>query len=348
MKNKTFLNPKGYLLEKKDFPLLFQVLQGFGKEVVAPVKPKDKFLRLEKIDSPEKIVFRGIPWYTAKKYVFPERQELFSFQGQKTTVWHEKVTKRVLFGLRMCDLNAFYVNDFLFLKQKPSLRFYKKFRQSLTLVGLWCDKPQDEYCFCDSMDLGHHYDLCLFDLNSDWHLKPGTEKGEKILRKLMELKRQSLPWPLSWINKSPLKVHHHAPPLPKCKTQLNRKDIKSLFNKNLLWHKGAKDCLSCGDCTTLCPTCLCYDIEDESQLGSKCGTRCAKWDSCMFKDFSLVAGGHAYRENLVDRFKHRIFHKLDYFPDQFGPSMCTGCGRCIRGCPTKIDWVSLVNGKKKS
>ena len=102
------------------------------------------------------------------------------------------------------------------------------------------------------------------------------------------------------------------------------------FDRNDVWEKESEKCLSCGDCTSLCPTCLCFDIKDEVNLDMVSGVRVAQWDSCMFKDFTAVAGGGVARDKRVDRLKHRIFHKLTYFPKKFdGASMCTGCGRCI-------------------
>ncbi len=320
------MNKKGFSLSKEKLNLLFDALKISSDEIIAPVKIKgDNFLRMQPVNSIDEVYFKGISWFTSKKYVFPETQELFAFKGEKIKTWNEKPKKRVLFGLRQCDLNAFYINDYLFLNEDPPMKFYKTFRENLTLVGLWCDKPQDEYCFCDSIKLKHKYDLCLFDRGKNWHIKSESKKGDIILLEMS------------------LQTEHYTPSQPNCKRKLHTHDIKNLFEKDEIWQKGTKDCLSCGDCTTLCPTCLCFDIEDKADLSLKCGSRCAKWDSCMYKDFTLVAGEHVFRDKRVDRFKHRIFHKIQYFREQFGELMCTGCGRCTRGCPTKIDWVKLIN-----
>ena len=335
------MNKEGYRLPKKKFSKLFKLLQKNADEIIAPIQNKnDQFLRMQAITAPEEICWNGVSWFTSKKYVFPEKQELFSFERNKITTWDKTPPKRVIFGLRLCDLNAFYINDNLFLHDEPAMAFYKKFRENLTLVGLWCDKPQDKYCFCDSMNLQNKYDLCLFDRGDHWHIKTGSNKGADLISPLTKGR-------LRGVLGTTLKKETYSPSPPKCKSKLNTHEIKSLFKKDNIWKKGAKDCLSCGDCTTLCPTCLCFDIEDETDLSLKCGKRCAKWDSCMYKDFTLVAGGHAFRDKLEDRFKHRIFHKLQYFKEQFNELMCTGCGRCIRGCPTKIDWLELINDTTK-
>lgn len=335
-------NIKGYKLPKSKLHKLFSILQKKSDEIIAPVKrDNDPFLRMQAVNSPDEICYEGISWFTSKKYIFPEKQELFSFEGNKINTWNEKPPKRTLFGLRLCDLNAFYVNDKLFLHEEPAMEFYKIFRASLTLIGLWCEKAQDKYCFCSSMNLQDRYDLCLFDRGDFWHVKVGSEKGTDIISPFVKEG-------LMCFFSTTLEEETYSPTPPKCKSQLKTYEIKNLLNKSELWKKGAKDCLSCGDCTTLCPTCLCFDIEDESDLSLKCGKRCAKWDSCMYKDFTLVAGGHAFRDKLEDRFRHRISHKLQYFREQFKELMCTGCGRCIRGCPTKIDWLDLINSSVKN
>jgi sulfhydrogenase subunit beta (sulfur reductase) len=327
-KYKELVSEEGYIIHKDNLDDFFKALHGFG-EVIAPVKVfNDAFLRMQKIEDYHEVEWNGISWFTSKKYTFPAKQTIVKFDGEKVEAWDENPAKRVLFGLRLCDLNAFYINDELFLHQDPTMKFYKKFRENLLLVGLWCDNAQDEYCFCESMNLKHRYDLCLFDKGDSFHIKAGSKKGEDLLKPLK------------------LEKDNYWKEAPKCKMKLETTNIKEFFERNDVWQKGNKDCLSCGDCTTLCPTCLCFDMEDETDLSGQCGERCAKWDSCMYKDFTLVAGGEHFRGEKIDRFKHRIYHKLQYFKEEFNESMCTGCGRCIRGCPTKIDWVALVNELK--
>jgi len=314
---------EGFKLEKKDLNKLLNALRKHG-QIIGP-KKMGKWLRMELIRDASEIEFKGISWFTSKKHVFPEKQTLFKYNGNKIEKY-SYFPKKVLFGLRMCDLNAFKINDRLFLEQSPPNENYRQFRENLTLVGLFCDEVQDKYCFCSSMDLTHYYDLCLFDKGTFFHIKSGSTKGDKIIEKL-KLK----------LDKPYFKE------LPEGGLKLSTKQIGDLY-ENQIWQKGVDDCLSCGDCTTLCPTCLCFDVQDEPNIDLKSGVRKVKWDSCMYKDFTLVAGEHVYRNTRTNRFKHRIYHKLDYYPKKFdGESMCTGCGRCIRGCPTKIDWVGLVN-----
>ena len=316
-------NINGYKLPKKDLKNFIRILEKYG-EIYAPQK-KDNWVRLDTVNDIKNITSKGITWYSAKKHVFEPKQVLFDFDANKIKKNDEYARKKVLFGLRLCDLNSFRINDKLFLEQEPVNDNYKKNRENLLLVGFWCDEPVDEYCFCDSLELEHFYDLCLFDRGKYWHLKVGSEKGDRVVKK-MKLKHE-----VYWRD------------MPKCEKTLLTTDIEKYFNRDDIWKEGSNKCLSCGNCTSLCPTCLCFDIEDDVNLDLKSGQRKVKWDSCMYKDFTLVAGNNVFRNARVNRFKHRFFHKLDYFKKKTGNLMCTGCGRCIRGCPTKIDWVELIN-----
>jgi ferredoxin len=133
----------------------------------------------------------------------------------------------------------------------------------------------------------------------------------------------------------------------KTKKKLINKDIMKHFH-NRIWETPASKCVSCGACTILCPTCSCFDISDEVELNIGNGTRVKKETSCQLKSFTLVAGGKSFRENRVDRYKHFVYHKAAYFKERFNKYLCVGCGRCILGCPARIDWVETCNMLKEA
>jgi heterodisulfide reductase subunit C len=102
-----------------------------------------------------------------------------------------------------------------------------------------------------------------------------------------------------------------------------------------IWKREAETCVECGACNTICPTCHCfllYDQKDEDKM-----ERLRVWDSCLIKDFALVAGGHNPRKQLWMRLRNRFDKKFAFFPKVLGLYACTGCGRCIMACPGKID-----------
>ncbi|MGD9497232.1 MAG: 4Fe-4S dicluster domain-containing protein, partial [Armatimonadota bacterium] len=110
-----------------------------------------------------------------------------------------------------------------------------------------------------------------------------------------------------------------------------------------IWHDISSRCYSCGSCNTTCPTCFCFDINDEFDLGLAGGRRVRTWDSCQLQEFALVAGGHNFRRLRWQRVRHRWHRKFLYLFRDFGSPYCTGCGRCSRACTADINIVDVSN-----
>ena len=142
-----------------------------------------------------------------------------------------------------------------------------------------------------------------------------------------------------------MKLQESNDTIPPIKTQkhLDTHDIRRFFEHPEWKRTTEEECLSCQRCTTLCPTCMCFNIYDETRLDLRHGVRKRSWDSCHSLDFTRVAGGHVFRPDRTARFKHRVYHKITYYPEVFGSPMCTGCGRCIEQCPAQIDFVKIIN-----
>jgi ferredoxin len=131
-------------------------------------------------------------------------------------------------------------------------------------------------------------------------------------------------------------------------TQQTRKmetsDIHDLLLANLhhpRWENVAERCLSCANCTMVCPTCFCSSVEDVSDLHGDSIERQRRWDSCFNLDFSYINGGPV-RPTIHARYRQWLTHKLATWYDQFGSSGCVGCGRCITWCPVGIDLTEEV------
>jgi sulfhydrogenase subunit beta (sulfur reductase) len=110
-----------------------------------------------------------------------------------------------------------------------------------------------------------------------------------------------------------------------------------------IWEELGQRCLSCGACSMVCPTCYCYDVADEVELGSRDGSRVRIWDSCLYSSHALVAGGENFRKSRASRIKFRFYHKQRGFVAEYGRPSCIGCGRCIEVCPVKIDIIEVLN-----
>ena len=117
-----------------------------------------------------------------------------------------------------------------------------------------------------------------------------------------------------------------------------------------VWDDLGNRCLSCGNCTNVCPTCYCFDVYDEPNLDLKTGKRIRVWDSCQNQPFARVAGGENFREHRRDRKRHRFYRKFSYPVERYSRSFCTGCGRCSRTCMAEINLKDtikeLIKGNK--
>jgi ferredoxin len=107
------------------------------------------------------------------------------------------------------------------------------------------------------------------------------------------------------------------------------------------WEDVAKRCLSCGNCTLVCPTCSCTDVRDHNGLDGHTASRERVWDVCFTPEFTYLFGG-AFRKKISSRYRHWVTHKFAYLHEQFGRSGCTGCGRCITWCPVGIDVTAEI------
>ncbi|HTV89810.1 MAG TPA: 4Fe-4S dicluster domain-containing protein, partial [Stellaceae bacterium] len=128
------------------------------------------------------------------------------------------------------------------------------------------------------------------------------------------------------------------------RTMPDANDVPELLRQNLdhpRWNEVADRCLTCGNCTMVCPTCFCTTVEDTVSLDGAKAERVQHWDSCFTTDFSYLHGG-SVRGSPRSRYRQWMTHKLSTWVDQFGTSGCVGCGRCITWCPVAIDITEEV------
>jgi heterodisulfide reductase subunit C len=301
-------------------------------ELIAPVK-KDlvRFERIEKIDD---IYLKNNSYFPLKEYFFKKQETLFRFDEKKITMPRLQKPSRVFFGIRKCDLNAIKHQDAVFTDDVKD-PYYKAARQNSYLLGLHCQEACSQYCFCGSLEFVDFFDLMFYEKRDYFLVEVGSEKGKFIVEKFKAFFEHSN----DVIRQQDKQIEGSD--------RLEKKDISQLYD-NPNWKKGVDRCFSCSACTTLCPTCYCFEIYDEVITQDlKRGERKRQWSSCQLQEFTRVAGDHVFREAREARFKHRIYHQLQYFKEKYGTNLCVGCGRCIEGCPTRIDFVQIINEMPK-
>jgi sulfhydrogenase subunit beta (sulfur reductase) len=193
-------------------------------------------------------------------------------------------------------------------------------------------------CFCVSMDTGPKaragFDLALTELlDGDDHrflVEVGSAAGGAVLAGL----------PHGGASADDLaRRRRSARTASRMGRKLDTDGLKELLQSNPThkrWDDVAKRCLTCANCTMVCPTCFCTTVEDHSDLTGQTAERVRKWDSCFTLDFSYIHGG-SVRLEARSRYRQWMTHKLASWIDQFGTSGCVGCGRCITWCPVGID-----------
>jgi Fe-S-cluster-containing hydrogenase component 2 len=252
-------------------------------------------------------------------------------------------------GVRACELHAIFIQDKVFTGSMYTDPHYALLREQAFIVAVNCTQAAAT-CFCASMKTGprvdHGFDLCLTEIiKGNLHyfvVKVGSEKGQEIMKNLPHRDAAE-----GDIEEATHLVEQTAASL---KRSMDTKDVKSLLQQNLehsRWQVVAERCLSCANCTMVCPTCFCHTVEDTTDLSGSNAERWRKWDSCFTIEFSYIHGG-SIRTSPKSRYRQWLSHKLANWIDQFGTSGCVGCGRCITWCPVGIDLTEEVHALRES
>ena len=284
------------------------------------------------------------PELSAKTYLLPDTEVLLRFERRGNEVTQEEVLpdrQQVIFGLRPCDAHGFVAIDALFLEQDPADAYYRHHRERTTLVGLACPRMW-EGCFCTSVggapDDPTHLDVLLREVDGGYAVEAVTEKGEALLEGTA----------LSGVEGLTLE-EREGEPAPSVAdaeqvTVTEPAKWRALF-EDQMWMRHGERCLSCRICTYVCPTCRCFDVTDRV-VGVKSGAtrieRIRVWDACTSTNYRRAAGGHNSRPTKPGRLRNRFYCKFCYYPEDFGPLGCVGCGRCIVSCPADIDITEVM------
>jgi ferredoxin len=307
-------------------------------EVIAP---KDE-LSYGKVNSSAEVVLNHQnTTKSLKEFFFPEREELFGYRldskGVTLTAPHPSLhTPRVIFAARPCDAASFPILNKLFAWDYED-PFYLRRREKTIIISLACSQPA-KTCFCVSVGGSptgvRGSDLLLYPLDDVYYVRVISDKGKALIERHKGFFEES----------DEEQDEKRAQLEEEWKGRVTKEiDVeglsKALHFESPLWETVARQCIGCGICTFLCPTCHCFDIQDEGDPSE--GWRVRFWDSCAFQDFTKMRVSQP-RPTQYRRYRQRVMHKFKYYPENFGEILCVGCGRCIQYCPVGIDITGVL------
>lgn len=323
---------KTLALPKSNLAHFLARLREFGT-VFAPVRVSDQSYAFKAVDHVEQIAFEALRTILPpKKFLYPQRETIFAYEQNGAIHEPEKTKPFVIFGVHPCDLAGMKFLDKIFMNP-PGDALYTERRQQILVIGLSC--LPDKHCFCNAMKTDSAqdgYDIFLTDIGDAFFLQVATDRAGELLA--------DEPWVTTagdsekqrfkdfWNNRDELFAN-----------KFNTNNLPALMDmewNNPVWEELGNRCLSCGNCTPVCPTCYCFDLVDVAQLNGD-GERRREWDSCQFSGFAKVAGEYNFRPGPIDRLKFWYRHKLHGFDDAAAIPGCVGCGRCTVSCPAGID-----------
>jgi sulfhydrogenase subunit beta (sulfur reductase) len=364
-----------YILERKDLQGLFDTLTRNGYRIIGPHLQDSTIVyddlrsvddlpaswtdeqdgghyRLKKRGDGSLFGYNVGP-QSWKQFLFPPRSRLLQVDKQNGTLHFKEepveTQKMAFIGVRSCDLHAIAVQDRVFIQPVAGNVSYQSRRSQTFIVAINCGQAGGT-CFCASMGTGPRadagFDIVMTEIvNSDRHyfvVGVGTDAGRAIFGQVPHR------------NAGPDEIAAADLALSAAAAQMGRKmdttNIKELLYNNYghpRWDNVAARCLTCANCTMVCPTCFCSTVEDVTNLKGDHAERWQRWDSCFTMDHSYIHGG-GVRASAKARYRQWMTHKLATWIDQFGTSGCIGCGRCITWCPVGIDITEEVRAIRET
>lgn len=369
-----------YTLEREHLPRLLDVLRTRGYRVIGPTVADQAIVydelnstddlpigytdeqdgghyRLKRRDDQAVFGFAVGP-HSWKQFLHPPRVRLWraeraqgegSFRVVPEPPEPQDAPKYAFVGVRSCELHAIAIQDQVFIGSHYVDPTYSQRREGVFVVAVNCGQAGGT-CFCASMQTGpkatSDFDLALTEiLTPDRHyfvVEVGTAQGAEVLGQIPHAAAHA-----PERHAAERVVEETAAHMGRV---METSGIHDLLMGNLehpRWENVAARCLTCGNCTMVCPTCFCTAVEDTTDLSGTQAERWRRWDSCFTMDFTYVHGG-SVRASGRSRYRQWMTHKLATWIDQFGTSGCVGCGRCITWCPVGIDITEEVRAIRET
>jgi NAD(P)H-flavin reductase/CheY-like chemotaxis protein/formate hydrogenlyase subunit 6/NADH:ubiquinone oxidoreductase subunit I len=315
------------------------LVEGLAEEMeVVGVKSRHGKYVYDKITSFDELCLDyDVTYMAPTKYMLPEKETLVKFRlnGEPQVESVIDGTARAIIGIHPYDIKALELLDEAFIVTNPDPNYIAR-RQNTIIIGVDCLNPSPK-SFATSMGTNtveSGFDLLLTDIGGTYMVTVGSEKGAELLDEYCQAREPSG----DEIARQKA-VRDEALTRYQLHLEVPRERLPKLLEESYddpYWESRSEACLSCGSCVMVCPTCFCFDVQDEIALNLKDGERVRHWDGCMLVDFARVASGENFRHDKASRFRHRIYRKGKYVLERYGKVGCVGCGRCATACLADI------------
>ncbi|MGQ9580567.1 MAG: 4Fe-4S dicluster domain-containing protein [Armatimonadota bacterium] len=310
--------------------------------VVAPMEQKDAPAEFKEIAPGDMPILDGSRMMMPPKdYLLPRYEVLLKVERKPGDVKVESLIPeskpRVMLGMWMPDAQAIRILDYVYLEGRFRDPYYAARRENTILVGVVPEKIRWSW-FCGSVDdvdtWKSNVDAIMYDLGDRFYIEVTSPKGEAVV----DWENLSKPSDDDVARKNELWEKFKS-----CGVQpfASKGAHDQLCWDHPIWVQIAQKCIGCGMCPYMCPSCSCFDIQDE--VCGSCIERYRCRDTCQFEEFTRMGSGHNPRDDQLPRSRQRLMHKFKYQPEQFGLVGCTGCGRCVELCPVNVDIREVLN-----
>ena len=325
-------NKEGYVVDRDGLRGLFDGLAA-SMETYGVIERQGRFV-YDRVTSFEDLRLDfDVTVHPPTRYLFPAREKMLKMDlgGASTATPTIDAPSQALFGVHPYDLHAIELLDEVFMTKYADPNYISR-RQNTIIVGIDCLRPSEK-AFAPSMGTDRAnsgFDLHVTDLGGRFAVRVGSQRGADLLAQ-----HTTTAAPTDQDIATRHSLLDTAREAYGVSLQAPRERLPKLLDDHYddpYWEERSANCLSCGSCIMVCPTCFCFDVVDEVALDLKSGERIRKWDGCMLTDFAVVAGGENFRHDKASRFRHRIFRKGKYVLERYGMVGCVGCGRCATAC----------------
>ncbi len=323
-----------FFLERERVPEFVAHLMAHHPVYAPHRRGKRSFAFAETVDPAEVVLDYPRTLQSIRKFFLPPREELLSFDltDHSFEVAEAEPADAVFLGVHSYDMAALQRLDHSFSAGHPE-RNYLARREGARFIGV-CFTP-DKFHFSGSVgvdpDDAAGCDVFLTRLLDGYVLDVLTPAGEDLVAGFDLPPYEGSPPPAR-----PFQQHIYVP-------QSRLSGIMARSYEHPVWEEAVRNCVGCGTCNLVCPTCYCFDVNENVDITATRGFRERSWDGCTLRQFSEVAGGEVFRDQLAARQRHRVLRKFKYISDATGMPWCVGCGRCTAACPAGISIANIVN-----